>query len=177
MSFDPQPELSGDLLYLRPLREDDFDSLYKVGSDKLIWEQHPAWNRYKKNVFKKFFRRAMASGGAFAVIDKETNEIIGSSRYTMFNPEESSVEIGWTFLARKYWGGKYNGEMKRLMMRHAFGYVNKVVLLVGIHNKRSQMAVKKIGGKQQPGTTINGLGVQSYKYEISKKRAVSESLI
>lgn len=177
MSFDLQPTLTGTLLYLRPLKEEDFEDLYKVGSDKLIWEQHPAWNRYKKNVFKKFFRRAMASGGAFAVIDKKTGAIIGSSRFTMYDPDQSSVEIGWTFLSRTYWGGVYNGEMKRLMMRHAFNYVDKVILLVGMNNKRSQMAVKKIGGKQQPGTTVNGLGVQSFKYEISRKRAVKESLI
>lgn len=177
MSFDLQPTLEGKLIYLRPLKHDDFDDLYKVGSDKFIWEQHPAWNRYKKNVFKKFFRRAMASGGAFAVIDKKNGAIIGSSRFTMYDPEQSSVEIGWTFLSRTYWGGVYNGEMKRLMMRHAFKYVDKVILLVGMNNKRSQMAVKKIGGQQQPGTTINGLGVKSYRYEITHEQAVSEDLI
>jgi N-acetyltransferase len=53
--------------------------------------------------------------------------VIGSSRYHGYNRCLSEVEIGWTFLAGSYWGGTYNGEVKRLMLRHAFQYVERVV--------------------------------------------------
>jgi len=50
--FDLQPVLTGELLSLRPLREDDFQDLYAVASDPLIWEQHPSRDRHKAEVFK-----------------------------------------------------------------------------------------------------------------------------
>jgi N-acetyltransferase len=59
MSFDLQPVLKGDLLELRPLRREDFQALYAVASDPLIWEQHPAKDRYQEEVFHAFFRDAL----------------------------------------------------------------------------------------------------------------------
>src|ERR1700694_287431 len=122
-SLELQPHLVGDLLELRPLRPEDWESLFAVASDPRIWEQHPAHDRYQEGVFKEFFREAMESGGAFVVIDRQTQEIIGSSPYFAFYSEKSVVEIGWTFLSRSYWGGKHNGELKRLMLDHAFKFV------------------------------------------------------
>lgn len=146
MPFELQPTLTGTLLELRPLRPEDFDDLYAVASDPAIWEQHPSSDRYKEDVFKDFFREAMESGGAFAVIDRATGRMIGSSRYYGYDEQGSEIEIGWTFLACAYWGGVYNREMKELMLRHAFRFVDSVVFLVGPQNWRSQRAMEKIGG-------------------------------
>ena len=145
MDFDLQPTLHGHLIDVRPLRRDDFEPLFAVASDPLIWEQHPDRNRYKREVFQNFVDGAMESGGAFAVIDRRSGRIIGSSRYCNLNPARREVEIGWTFLQRAYWGGAYNGELKRLMLDHAFQFVDRVVFVVGKDNLRSQMALKKIG--------------------------------
>jgi hypothetical protein len=81
MSFDFQPTLKGELLELRPLRAEDFDDLYAVASDPLIWEQHPIRDRYKEEIFKGFFREALESGGALIVIDSRNDRVIGSSRF------------------------------------------------------------------------------------------------
>ena len=144
--FDLQPHLQGELVELRPLTQDDWDALFAVASDPLIWEQHPARDRYKQDVFRVFFREALDSGGAFAVIDKATRHIIGSTRFHIEDPSQTEVEVGWTFLARNYWGGRYNGEMKRLLLAHAFKFVQNVVFLVGPDNIRSQTALERIGG-------------------------------
>src|SRR5437660_8362932 len=146
MSFDLQPHLTGKLIELRPLTPEDWDELFAVASDPLIWEQHPESDRYKEEVFKIFFREALESGGAFVVIDKKTQQIIGSTRFYGHDPDKSEIEIGWTFLARKYWGGRYNREMKQLMLAHAFKFVENVVFYVGEKNIRSQKATEKIGG-------------------------------
>jgi N-acetyltransferase len=146
MSFDLQPHLKGKLIELRPLARENWDDLFSVASDPLIWEQHPESDRYKEDVFKVFFRDALASGGAFAVVDKKSQRIIGSTRFYGYDPEKSEVEIGWTFLARKYWGGRYNAEMKQLMLAHAFKFVQNVVFYVGEKNLRSQKATEKISG-------------------------------
>jgi N-acetyltransferase len=171
MDFDIQPILTGELVSLRPLREADWAELFAVASDPLIWELHPAWDRYKEENFREYFRGAMASGGAFAVIDRKTGQIIGSTRYHDYRPENgaepniSEIEIGWTFLARPYWGGIYNGEMKRLLLRHAFQFVDRVLFVVGTQNFRSQGAVEKIGGIRI-GERLDDTGRESYVYEI-----------
>jgi N-acetyltransferase len=146
MSFELQPILKGELIELRPLTPEDWDDLFGVASDPLIWEQHPESDRYKENVFKIFFREALESGGAFVVIDKKSQQVIGSTRFYGYNPDKSEIEIGWTFLARRYWGGRYNREMKQLLLAHAFKFVESVVFFVGPNNFRSQKAMEKIGG-------------------------------
>ncbi len=165
-SFEFQPTLRGKLLELRPLRPDDYRDLYAVASDPLIWEQHPASDRYKDEIFQEFFRKALDSGGAFVAVDRRDGKVIGSSRFHIQDPAESEVEIGWTFLARSHWGGAYNGEMKELMLRHAFRFVDRVVLLVGPQNLRSQKAVEKIGGVRK-GSCLNAEGRDSVLFEIT----------
>jgi len=169
--FELQPYLVGDLLELRPLRPEDWDSLFLVASDPLIWEQHPAHDRYKEEVFKEFFREALESGGAFVVIDRKTKKVIGSSRYFGFEPTKKEVEIGWTFLARSHWGGNYNRELKRLMLDHAFKFVESVVFIVGVTNIRSQKAMEKIGGvrvERREMTNSQGTTVERVVYQIKK---------
>jgi RimJ/RimL family protein N-acetyltransferase len=144
--FDLQPNLIGELIELRPLAREDWNDLFAVASDPLIWEQHPESDRYKEDVFKVFFREALECRGAFVIIDTTSQQIIGSTRFYGYDPEKSEIEIGWTFLARKYWGGRYNRELKQLMLDHAFKFVESVVLLVGENNIRSQKATEKIGG-------------------------------
>ena len=165
MPFELQPTLEGESLRLRPLRADDWEALFAVASDPLIWEQHPVPDRYQEEVFRGFFREAMDSGGAFVVIDKKEESIIGSSRFLGYDEERSEIEIGFTFLARKYWGGAYNREMKDLMLGHAFKFVRHVVFLVGPTNWRSQKAMEKIGGMRiEP--RYNAAGRLNVVYQI-----------
>ena len=169
--FDLQPHLVGDLLEVRPLKSEDWQGLFSVASDPLIWEQHPASDRYQEEIFREFFREALASGGAFVVIDRKTQEVIGSSRYFGFDPLKREIEIGWTFLARSNWGGKYNGELKRLMLGHAFKFVESVVFKIGATNLRSRNALEKIGGvltDRRYQTTLHGKTVEHVVYQINK---------
>ena len=170
-SFDLQPRLVGELIELRPLGPEDWESLFAVASDPLIWEQHPARDRYEEKAFREFFREALETGSAFVVIDRKTRKIIGSSRYFGFDPRKSSVEIGWTFLARAFWGGEYNRELKRLMLDHAFKFADRVVFVIGVTNFRSQKALEKIGGvrigrRDKP--DARGNIVENFVYEIER---------
>jgi N-acetyltransferase len=167
MPFDLQPTLRGELLTLRPLRADDFDALYAVASDRLIWEQHPQPDRYKEEVFREYFLGAIASGGAFLVLDAKTGEVIGSTRFYEYHEDQSEVEIGWTFLARSRWGGAYNREMKHVLLRHALRFVNTVVFRVGMQNRRSQRAMEKIGGVRA-GTGPDIRGDENVLFKITR---------
>jgi len=170
-TFELQPHLVGELIEVRPLAADDWESLFAVAADPLIWEQHPARERYREDVFREFFREALETGSAFVVIERKTGRVIGSSRYFGFDPQESSVEIGWTFMGRAFWGGEYNRELKRLMLDHAFKFVERVLFVVGVTNFRSQKAVEKIGGVRvgrRDKVVARGV-VESYLYEIKRK--------
>jgi N-acetyltransferase len=166
VSFDRQPRLVGDLLELRPIRAGDFEALFRVAADPLIWEQHPEPNRYQEATFRAFFDEALTSSGALVALDRATGQIIGSSRYHGYDAERSVIEIGWSFLARTYWGGRYNGEMKRLMVEHAFRSVKRVIFIIGPDNRRSQQAVEKIGGVRA-GTTTDAHGRERVVYELT----------
>lgn len=167
MAFDLQPTLKGDLLELRPLQATDFDDLFAVAVDPLIWEQHPVKDRYQKMIFEDFFRESLESGGALIAFDSRVGQAIRSSRFHGYDHNKSEVEIGWIFLARSHWGGVYNREMKRLMLEHAFNYVNIVIFLVGIQNIRSQRAVEKISGIRIGIRPDDGSN-ESFVYQIAK---------
>ena len=145
MAFDKQPTLQSTTLQIRPLQESDFDALFVVASDPLLWEQHPASDRYKEDVFRAFFAEAIASGGALLISDTRSGDVLGSSRFHDYRDTEKSIEIGWTFIARQCWGGKINGELKRLMLLHAFDTVEAVLFIIGASNFRSQRAAQKLG--------------------------------
>jgi RimJ/RimL family protein N-acetyltransferase len=148
MILDLQPTLENEIVILRPLRENDFESLYQAAKDPLIWEQHPNNDRFKREVFTDFFKDSIESKGALLITDKASNEVIGSTRFKPINGAESAVEIGWSFLSRKYWGGVYNKSVKKLMIDYAFESIEDVIFYIGKNNIRSQKSVEKIGGKK-----------------------------
>ncbi len=146
MSFELQPRIQNDLIRLEPLEAGDFESLYAVAADPLIWEQHPSRDRYQRPVFEDFFKGAMQSGGAFRVIDNKNAELIGSSRYCNYDEAKRQIDIGYTFIARSRWARQYNLALKTLMLDHAFKFVDRVTFKVGINNWRSRKAMEKLGG-------------------------------
>jgi len=146
-----QPALTGERVIVRPVVALDWEGMFAAAADPKIWEVHPESDRYKEDVFRRYFDAALASGSAFSFVDKESGDIIGSSRFYGYDADASEIEIGWTFLSRDYWGGSWNAEIKQLMFDHAFTFVDTVVFWVGEANIRSRRATEKIGGILRPG--------------------------
>ncbi|AZZ35461.1 N-acetyltransferase [Bdellovibrio sp. qaytius] len=166
-----QPHLIGDRLELRALHANDYEPLLKAASDPLIWEQHPQSDRYKPEVFKSFFDEALASNGALVIIDRATNAVIGTTRYYDYSKENSSIIIGYTFLAKTYWGGDFNKELKKLVVNYALKFVKTTYFQVGLNNTRSQKAMEKIGAINtgiQEVVISYGPPKKSYIYKIEK---------
>ena len=134
LPFELQPILENEFVKIQPLKENDFEGLYIVASNPLIWEQHPNPDRFKREVFETFFKGAIESHGAFLVIDKQSNQVIGSSRYYELDTDKSSIAIGYTFLSKDHWGSTYNRALKMLMLNHAFQFVNNIILHIGATN-------------------------------------------
>lgn len=163
--------LKNDMVWLEPLKQTHFDELYLVASDPLIWEQHPNPDRYKLEAFTNYFKGAMESGGAFIIRDAATGMALGSSRYCSYNAEKKEIQIGYTFFSRNCWGKSINAAVKKLMLHHAFNYVEKVAFYVGANNIRSQKAMERIGGIKVGEEVVAYFGEPSrlnFRYEINK---------
>ena len=168
---DFQPTLTGPTIIVRPIAAEDWAELYAAGSDPKIWEVHPVPDRWTEPKFRGFFDDAIKSKMAFTFVDRASGKLIGSSRYHGYEPAFSEIEIGWTFIVREHWGGATNREVKRLMLDHAFTFVDTVVFWIGKDNLRSQGAMTKIGGIKRAGVFTRALtGDQPYYiFEITKR--------
>ncbi len=172
MHIDIQPVLENDQVLLKPLTPADFEALYHTASDEKIWEQHPTPDRWKREVFTKFFEGAVESKGAFIIIDKRTGEIAGSTRFYGYEESDNSIRIGYTFYATKYWGSGFNLMVKQLMMDYIFQFVDIVYLEVGAANTRSQIAVLRLGTKKIREEMVSYYGEEpklNYIYAITKE--------
>lgn len=172
--LDRQPVLEDELIRLRPLQPEDWDALFAVASDPLIWAQHPAHDRWQEPVFRAFFADALANKGALVAIDRATGAVIGSSRFEgLEEAGGGSVEIGWTFLARSHWGGTFNHAMKRLMLAHALASVAECRFLVGETNLRSRRALERIGavltGRTEERVMADGTVIPHLTYVVTRE--------
>ncbi|RXK86513.1 GNAT family N-acetyltransferase [Filimonas effusa] len=171
MKFNIQPILENEDVILYPLLAKDFDELYAVASDPEVWEQHPNKDRWREDVFRSFFDGAMDSKGAFKIISKFTGEIAGSTRIYDYNEAENSVFVGYTFYGTKYWGKGINLAVKQMMLDYLFKYVSKVYFHVGSFNRRSQIAVERLGAKKIGELSVAYVGEEprdNYVYVIEK---------
>lgn len=165
--MDLQPtHLRNNLVILSPLKEEDFETLYAVASDPLIWEQHPNPDRYQLEVFRNYFKGAMESGGAFLIKNAENETVIGCSRFYDHVPELKQIKIGYTFFGRSAWGKGFNKATKDLMIQYAFTAVDTIIFHVGIHNFRSRRAMEKLGAE------LEGMQDVAYYGEASKQNCI-----
>lgn len=169
-----QPVLEGDRLTLRPLQAEDWEALFAVASDPQIWAVHPSHDRWQEPVFRAFFEDALEQGGALAIVENAGGRIIGSSRFGLPEADGADeIEIGWSFLERRYWGGGWNAEFKRLMIAHALGHFGRVVFQVGADNLISRKAMSNIGGRliagRAPVHERCGAQVEHVVFEITRE--------
>lgn len=171
MTLHFQPILQNDLILMQPLQQNDFERLYAVASDPLVWEQHPNKNRYQRDVFQTFFEGAIQSQGAMLILDKATGEVAGCSRFYDYNEADSSVFIGYTFFGRKFWGKGYNPASKQLMLDYAFQFLNTVKFHIGATNIRSQIAISRTGAIKTKDVIVAYHGEpdrHNFEYELKK---------
>ncbi|KIA83679.1 acetyltransferase [Kaistella solincola] len=172
MNFSIQPTLENENIELVPLQKNDFERLFAVASDPEVWAMHPNKERYKREVFQNFFTGALQSKGAFLVIDKNSEEVLGSTRFYDFNEEDNSIFIGYTFYGTKSWGKNINPQVKNMMLDYIFQFVEKVIFHVGKDNLRSIKAMEKLGAENLGNEEVAYFGEASKintVFQITKK--------
>jgi len=138
---------------LRPLQEKDAQSLYtNVGTGPEIFQWMTFAGPQTLEDYQKLTARLIKesesdSRKSFAVILKETSEVIGHTSYMDYQARNRSIEIGTTFYSKNYWRSFVNTECKLLLLTNAFEVLklHRVTLKTDGKNLRSQTAIKRIG--------------------------------
>ena len=147
VNFNISPTLVGPSIKLRPLTEHDRSALRDVAADPEIWKQHPASDRFRQEIFDPYFDYLLEAGGTLLALDKNTNQTVGCSRFYEAPDHPAEFGIGYTFLARSHWGGRWNKEMKQLMITHVLRSFPRVWFHIGPDNLRSQIATTRLGAR------------------------------
>nr|WP_070958919.1 GNAT family N-acetyltransferase [Hyphomonas sp. Mor2] len=174
--FDFQPRLSGDLISLVPATEADFEPLFAVAADPEIWAQHTARDRWQREVFRANFEGALADQGGLVAREIASGDVVGFSRFSQMFVGQDDMEIGWTFLARRLWGGEYNRDMKRSMLAHVLADFPRALFRIAEDNPRSRRAMEKIGGvltDMQSMLEYGGVSHLYLTYEITRETFAS----
>ncbi len=145
--------LKGQLVDLIPLEKEYFDELRIAAADKELWQFIPG-DGSNPNMFDKIYNTALeerekGNHYPFVIQHKQTKKLIGSTRFLDIAPKDKKLEIGFTWIAKPYWGSAINFECKLLLITFCFEVLkaNRVQLKTDERNIRSRTAIQKIGGK------------------------------
>ncbi|WP_079509363.1 GNAT family N-acetyltransferase [Mesobacillus jeotgali] len=147
--------LQGETVRLIPMELDQLDNLWEAGKNQSIWEFTSSKIRSKEDMKKVIeaakMERDKGTQIPFAVVDMQTDKIIGSSRYMDISKAHKSLEIGWTWYNPEYWRTGVNTETKFLMLQHAFEKLdmNRVQFCTDSRNVRSQTAIVRLGASRE----------------------------
>jgi len=144
-ALDVATPLSSHTLLLRPLAKEDHAVLAACAADPLIWEAHPNKAMATPAGFDPWFARALADGGAYVVVDRNRDAVIGSARFYRLPSLPGAVCIGYTFLARSHWGGATNRALMTLMIDHALAVFSEVWFHINVSNLHGQAATARLG--------------------------------
>jgi len=147
--------LEGRFVRLEPLTDKHTDALCQAISDGELWNldvtlvPHP--DHIEKFLKKAHEAYASGDGLVFATIDKETNQVAGSTRFMKADLPHRRIEIGYTFLGKSWQKTRINTEAKLLMLEHAFETIllNRVEFLTDYLNASSRTAILRLGAKEE----------------------------
>ncbi|MFN8359153.1 MAG: GNAT family protein [Candidatus Kapaibacterium sp.] len=144
--------LRGETVELRPLALEHFEELIERSKDDRIWEFYilngADTTRYRGTLEAALEQRDKGNQFPFVIYHKQTQKLIGSTRFMDMNHEHRKLEIGWTWLHPEFWATEVNFECKLLLLRYCFDVLHtvRVAFKTDETNKRSQKAITKIGG-------------------------------
>ena len=154
MTFE-QVVLEGESVRLEPLALHHKEGLCAAILDGELWNLYVTLVPHPDNIdafFELAFTNHKAGDGlSFAIIDKNTQKVVGSTRYMKANLANKRVEIGYTFLAKSAQKTHINTEAKYLLLGYAFEKLdfNRVELITDYLNMSSRNAILRLGAKEE----------------------------
>src|SRR5712671_7792022 len=147
--------LEGRYVRLEPLTAEHAAELSEIGLDEDLWRWIPSpvrtFEEMSAYVQTALGERTNGSALPFALIDKASGRVIGSTRYGNIERVHHRLEIGWTWVARDWQRTAVNTEAKYLLLRHAFETLGcmRVELKTDSLNERSRAAIERIGAREE----------------------------
>ena len=147
--------LEGEFIRLESLKMEHLDALCEIGLEEEIWRWNPAAVESHGDM-KRYVETALAEQKRgvslpFAIVEKSSGKIIGSTRFGNIDVKNRRVEIGWTWIASNWQRTFVNTEAKLLMLAHAFETWKcvRVELKTDLLNEKSKNAILRLGAKQE----------------------------
>lgn len=148
--------LEGAHVRLEPLTREHAPGLLAAAADSSVFEHTIIAGLFTLAEAEAYIAEASRpthEGGQapFAIIDRASGEVAGSTRYLAIVPQHRGLEIGWTWLAPRFQRTAVNTECKLLLLTHAFETLGaiRVQLKTDIRNERSQRAIERIGATRE----------------------------
>jgi N-acetyltransferase len=149
--------LEGSVVRLEPVRREHQHLYWEVAKNDL--EDIFRWIPYSMKtesdfgrlIDKAFDEQERGESVVFAIVERESNRVIGSTRFMNIDRINRRVEIGSTWVAPAWQRTAANTEAKFLMLRHAFEVWKcmRVELKTDALNLRSRNAILRIGAKEE----------------------------
>jgi RimJ/RimL family protein N-acetyltransferase len=155
MSFFREPPiLSGRYVDLVALSAKHARGLYAIGTDPTIWRWLPESEFSTEHDAKRFVEKALANKKRgdefpFAIIERKTGKVVGTTRYMEIREADKGLEVGWTWYGTEFQRTGINTDAKLLLMQYAFEELGaiRLQLKTDSRNLRSQNAIQRVGGK------------------------------
>lgn len=147
-------QLEGESVKLVPLQKSQKVDLVFAASDGKLWELWyttvPSPKIMDSYLDTALAQQAEGSALPFAIINKKTNSIVGSTRYLNVDAKNKRLEIGATWYAKKVQRTGINTECKYLLLKYAFENLNCIAVefRTHFHNHPSRNAILRLGAKQ-----------------------------
>jgi RimJ/RimL family protein N-acetyltransferase len=150
-----QTTLQGQGILLRPLQYTDADALLHAAADGELWNLTvtvvPSAATVDSYLKKALDGREAGTVMPFAIVLKETGEVIGSTRFWKIDPLNRKLEIGSSWISARFQKTFVNTEAKYLMLRHAFEVLDcvRVQFTTDENNQKSRNAILRLGAQQE----------------------------
>lgn len=147
--------LTGQYVRLEPLARNHVHGLCEAIESGELWNLHFTLVPHPRDVprFVEDALEAQQRGEelAFATIDLAEDRVVGSTRFMKINLPNKRLEIGFTFIGKRWQRSYVNTEAKLLMLTHAFEalQLNRVELLTDLINTSSRTAIARLGARQE----------------------------
>jgi RimJ/RimL family protein N-acetyltransferase len=155
MNFSKEIILENNLALLRPMQQNDAEGFSKIAFNPDIWEYTTTCplnlNDLNDYINNSLIDKSNQLRYPFTIIDKRSGEIAGSTSYGNVSLKDKRLEIGWTWLGKKFMGTGLNKECKFLLLQYAFEELKfeRVEFKTDVLNKAARKALEKIGAKEE----------------------------
>ncbi|WP_068985880.1 GNAT family N-acetyltransferase [Lysinibacillus xylanilyticus] len=147
--------LENEVVLLKPLGQEDAQGILEAGSYPEIWP-YLSTTIEKMDDVHNFVDKALSAKNAkiefpFVIVDKNSGQIIGSTRFMDIDENHKRLEIGTSWITPAFWRTTINTNCKYLLLQYCFEVLNlqRVQIKTDHENVRAQKAIERIGGKKE----------------------------